>query len=92
MERILEMLYNGDISPCDQSHCENPHYRELCRRSLDEADCFAASLDQEKREQFDALMEHYLEICYMEKTQAFTDGFRLGARIMSDVFYGGRAC
>lgn len=92
MERILEKLYNGEISPCDNNRCDDPNYRELCRCSLDETDAFAQRLDQDQREQFDELMEHYLEICYMEKTQSFTDGFRLGARMMCDVFYGGQAC
>ena len=31
-------------------------------------------------------MDHYLEVSFMEKTQAFTDGFRLGAQVMCEVF------
>lgn len=39
------------------------------------------------KEEFDLLMEHYLELTFIEKTQSFTDGFRIGAGVMCEVFY-----
>ncbi|MFR5011899.1 MAG: DUF6809 family protein [Acutalibacteraceae bacterium] len=39
------------------------------------------------KEEFDLLMEHYLELTFIEKTQCFTDGFRIGAGVMCEVFY-----
>ena len=81
MERILEQLYKGDLCPAD-----NPDYRRLCSANLEETDRFANSLAEERREAFDILMDHYLEVSFMEKTQAFTDGFRLGAQVMCEVF------
>lgn len=92
MERILEELYNGSICPAENRRCDSPEYERLCRESLKETDAFAGGLKEEQREAFDAMMENYLELCYMEKTQAFCDGFRLGARMMCAVFCqdGGR--
>ena len=31
-------------------------------------------------------MEHYLELTYLEKSETFCQGFRLGAGIMCEVF------
>lgn len=86
MERILEELYNGSICPAENRSCDDPEYEGLCRESLKETDAFAKGLGKEQREAFDAMMENYLELCYMEKTQAFCDGFRLGAQMMCAVF------
>ena len=52
---------------------------------------FQKKLDDESRKSFDALLEHYLELTYIEKSQTFCDGFRLGAGIMCEVFKG-REC
>lgn len=52
---------------------------------------FSKKLDDESRKSFDALLEHYLELTYIEKSQTFCDGFRLGAGIMCEVFKG-REC
>lgn len=90
MERILEQLYNGDLSPADSRNYDNPQYPGMCQVVLEETEEFAAALKAERREEFDAMMDHYLELCYVEKTQAFSDGFRIGARIMCEVFAGGR--
>lgn len=86
MERILEQLYTGDLCPADNSVVENPDYQRLCRANLEEMDRFANLLTEERREAFDTVMDHYLEVSFMEKTQAFTDGFRLGAQVMCEVF------
>ena len=86
MERILEQLYKGDLCPADNCQVENPDYHRLCSANLEETDRFANSLAEERREAFDVLMDHYLEVSFMEKTQAFTDGFRLGAQVMCEVF------
>ncbi|MBS6953185.1 MAG: hypothetical protein KH230_08110 [Enterocloster asparagiformis] len=86
MERILEQLYAGDLCPADNSVVENPNYRSLCKANLEETDRFANSLTEERREAFDIMMDHYLEVCFMEKTQAFADGFRMGAQVMCEVF------
>ena len=72
MERILEQLYKGDLCPADNCQVENPDYRRLCNANLEETDRFANSLAEERREAFDVLMDHYLEVSFMEKTQAFT--------------------
>ncbi len=89
MERILEQLYNGDLCPADSRIYDNPQYPGMCEVVLEETEEFAGALKAERREAFDAMMDHYLELCYVEKTQAFCDGFRIGARMMCEVFASG---
>lgn len=86
MERILEELYAGDLQPAENRNWDNPEYESKCAQSVKEIEAFSRQLDQESREAFDAMMDHYLELCYIEKTQAFSDGFRIGARMMWEVF------
>lgn len=86
MGRILEELYSGDLQPAENRNWDNPEYEEKCEASLEEVHAFCERLDQESREAFDTLMENYLELCHIEKTQAFSDGFRIGARMMWEVF------
>lgn len=90
MERVLEQLYNGDLCPADSRSYDNPMYPGMCEVVLEETEEFAGALKPERREVFNAMMDHYLELCYVEKTQAFCDGFRVGARIMCEVFADGR--
>ena len=87
MEPILSRLYAGEIVPAEHAVEGNPRYEELCGISLREMDAFTKKLDEETRQEFDKLMEHYLELTYIEKTQTFGDGFRLGAGIMCEVFW-----
>ena len=87
MGKLLEQLYAGEIQPCERISCDNEEYKALCRESLEEIERFSKKLDVDMREEFDGLMEHYLKLTYMEKTQTFGDGFRIGAGLMCEVFY-----
>ena len=86
MGRILEELYIGDLQPAENRNWDDPEYEVKCEASLEEVHAFCERLDEESREAFDTMMENYLELCHMEKTQAFSDGFRIGARMMWEVF------
>ena len=82
MSSILEQLYAGDLTPAENVIQGNEEYDRLCRQSVQEIEEFSKKLDDESRKSFDALLEHYLELTYIEKSQTFCDGFRLGAGIM----------
>lgn len=87
MGKLLEQLYAGELQPCERVSQDNEEYKALCRESLEELERFSRKLDVDLREEFDGLMEHYLELTYMEKAQTFGDGFRIGAGLMCEVFY-----
>lgn len=87
MGKLLEQLYAGELQPCERVSHDNEEYKVLCKESLEEIEHFSRKLDVDLREEFDGMMEHYLELTYMEKAQTFGDGFRIGARLMCEVFY-----
>lgn len=87
MGKILNRLYAGEVHPADSVIRGCREYEALCRESLKEMECFTEKLDGEMKEEFNTLLEHYLELTYMEKAHTFSHGFRLGAGIMWEVFY-----
>ena len=86
-EKILQQLYRGDLCPAENTIRGNAEYDALTRQSMDDFNRFTDKLDRDMKEEFDLLMEHYLELTFIEKTQCFTDGFRIGAGVMCEVFY-----
>ena len=87
MGKILQQLYRGDLCPAENIIRGNAEYDALTRQSMDDFNRFTDKLDRDMKEEFDLLMEHYLELTFIEKTQCFTDGFRIGAGVMCEVFY-----
>lgn len=87
MGKILDKLYAGELHPADRVIRDCKEYEAMCRNSLREMESFTDKLDSDMKQEFDTLMEHYLELTYIEKSQTFSDGFRMGAGIMCEVFY-----
>ena len=77
----------GKILQAEKTIRGNAEYDALTRQSMDDFNRFTDKLDRDMKEEFDLLMEHYLELTFIEKTQCFTDGFRIGAGVMCEVFY-----
>ena len=92
MGKILQQLFRGELCPSEYTIQGNAEYDALTRQSLEEMNRFAGKLSQEEKMEFDRLMEHYLELTYLEKSQCFSDGLRIGAGVMCEVFYENRAC
>lgn len=86
------MIYEGELRPSEERIEGDPEYERLCRQSLQEIDAFTAKLSEDMRREFDQLMEHYLELVYLEKADCYSRGFCAGAGIMSQVFYGQDSC
>lgn len=87
MGKILQQMYRGDLCPAENTIRGNREYDALSKQSLEDFNRFTDKLDRDMKEEFDALMEHYLELTFIEKTQSFSDGFRIGAGVMCEVFY-----
>lgn len=87
MGKILDKLYAGELHPADRMIQDCGEYEAMCRKSLREMERFTDKLDADMKLEFDTLMEHYLELTYMEKSHTFSDGFRMGAGIMCEVFF-----
>lgn len=86
MNTILEKLYNGEISPAEQFRPQSEEYRALWRRNLREYEAFVQKLGEPLAREFRQIMDDHLDGCPLELSGAFIDGFRLGARMMIDVY------
>lgn len=89
MKNILEQLYNGEIFPAEQYRNkeqkdqksyreENSHYEEFIEILRKQEPPLDELFDEVMNERFEETQDEYAGI--------FISGFRLGARIMAEVF------
>ena len=74
MGKILQQLYRGDLCPAENTIRGNAEYDALTRQSMDDFNRFTDKLDRDMKEEFDLLMEHYLELTFIEKTSVLQMG------------------
>lgn len=91
MKSILQALYDGKLYPAEQYAPKSKEYQtishEYSRHCHDFSDALA-ELDPPMANQFEKILEEQNETMSYELSEMFIDGFRLGARIMIDVFHG----
>lgn len=91
MDTILQQLYEGNLDPVPQSQPMTQEYRAVSQRYYRHREDFRSTLqalDPAVSEQFDRLADEMLELDCLERRELFIDGFRLGARMMMEVFDG----
>lgn len=91
MKSILSELYNGNIFPAEQYITKNKEYRQIYQKNYQHYEDFIETLSKvnpplDKR--FIEIMDEQLDVIPYEFSEMFIDGFRLGARIMMDIFQG----
>lgn len=91
MKSILEALYDGKLYPAEQSFPKSEEYHRISRAHSQHQRDFSDALrklDPSLVQQFDTIIEEENEDMSYELTDMFISGFRLGARIIIDVFQG----
>ena len=87
MEKIIEKLYYGEINVGEYF---NPMTREPFAKAIKEGqdaeDAFYARLPDDMKHDFELVLQKRVESASMEYVNVFTEGFRLGARVMLDIF------
>jgi len=86
MQDIIEKIYRGELYPAEQIEPMLQDFRVKWEESKDNVDDFHNRLTEELKPLFEAVMVGKLEIATLEQTQAFVDGFKLGARLLVEVF------
>lgn len=86
MQEIIEKIYRGELYPAEQIDPMFQNFREKWEKSKGNTDAFSAKLSDELRPLFETVMVDKLEIATLEQTQAFVDGFKLGAKLLVEVF------
>lgn len=83
MHSQLHNLFHGNVRPVENMRIEHPDYldKEQAADMLEYEFC-ASLTSREQRDQYDNTLEVRGQVTLMETTQAFIDGYRLGARMM----------
>ena len=90
IKNILYELYAGNISPWEQYFPESDEYRKLCKKHIQHHSDFIdilKKLDPPLHKQFIKIIDELSETTPYEFSEMFMGGFRLGVRIMIDVFH-----
>lgn len=86
MDSLLKQMYGGfDRFPADMIGINVPefiHIRDKCY-TLHEA--FRNKLHSELAEDFDRLIESQVEIAMVGMEEGFTEGFKMGARLIIEI-------
>lgn len=89
VESVLEQLYFGRIYPAEQYAAKGEEYRRLRRENEKHYEEFMemlSKLDPPLDKRFGEIMDERLDVMLYELPEMFVSGFRLGARIMTEVF------
>ena len=86
MSAILADLYYGRISPWERSPTRSAESREIDRKIEDEKRYFIQKMSLDDCQRFQELENLYSQSSGAEQVDAFTHGFKLGAKLMVAVF------
>ena len=86
---ILQQLFDGEIFPSEDISPikTNPEARKLNNTISDEMEYFFNTLSEIEKKRFQNLYELHNEYSSMYGYECFTYGFKLGAKILIDIFY-----
>ena len=83
----LEDLYYGDIVPHEHSFKRGSAYSEVLSYVIRHQDSLIPTLTVQQKEIFEKLKDYEAELHGMNEREAFISGFKLAARIMTEVLY-----
>lgn len=85
MQKIIEMLYDGEIFPNEQLKVRIAGYKEAKEIAFEAHEIFESKLCQAMKDELDEFLSKQFDVTGIEQTQIFIDGFKLGARLMSEI-------
>lgn len=83
MDKILQALYSGQIYPAEQYHPSIEEYKILRKKHYED---FIKKIGSPLDKEFERIMDEQFDTLPLELSQMFIDGFRLGARMMIEIF------
>lgn len=87
MRSIIEELYYGNIEPQELSDSEMILKLKKTLRKVNESEeKLISEFTDEQKEKFADFSERYNEFSGVSNADSFVTGFRLGARMMLDIF------
>jgi len=86
MDKILQALYDGEIYPAEQYRPMIEEYTVLRKKQYQKYEDFIKKIGSPLDEEFIKIMDEQLDAIPFELSEMFIDGFRLGARMMIEIF------
>ena len=89
MKNILLQLYNGEIFPAEQyipKITEYQNMRKEYRQNYQDFIKKIESIEPQLKEQFIKILDEQLNFFPLDTSEMFIEGFRLGARMMIEIF------
>ena len=86
MKTILHALYGGEVAPYEEPGLSSKEFYEVNRKIQQEKRYFTGKLLVDDCQRFEQLEGLYSEASDMEVQDAFCRGFRLGAKILMEIF------
>jgi len=86
MEKILEQLYKGEIYPYSTFQTTIDEFKENRDKAFTSYSSFLEKSPDRLKDEFIQLIDTHLDLLPYELEQNFIEGFRIGARMMTEVF------
>ncbi len=86
MKSMLEELFYGNLHLSDRSYKRGSEYDRAANSFVEASDKFRSTLDKSQAEVYDAIMTARDKVNYLELTDRFIYGFRMGAMITMEVY------
>lgn len=91
MKSILLKLYQGELFPSEQINVKTEEYQAMRRKHFKHYEDFSAqlkALNPPLDETFISIMDEQLDAVPLEVAGTFIEGFRLGARMIIEIYQG----
>lgn len=85
-EKILSELYHGNINPVAKSVVQGSAYQKAMHQLSDIEERLMAQLDAEQKKLLQDFVSAQGNLNLISGEERFTDGFRMGARMMLEIF------
>ncbi|MBS4960274.1 MAG: hypothetical protein KHZ62_05595 [Clostridiales bacterium] len=83
---ILEQLYYGVLRPASQHTKKMKQYEIAQKNAASAYESFLTKLPENLKSEFIDTMDRQWKLLPLEDEQSFIDGFRLGIKMMAEVF------
>lgn len=87
MQDTIEALYYGEITPHEQLTPQTEDYQERMQTFTTLREQFQNQLSDVQRKELTSLLDAQVAMLSCEVAQSFVDGFKLGARLLTETFY-----
>ncbi|MFK4165648.1 DUF6809 family protein [Paenibacillus lautus] len=86
MPSFLESLYYGQLNPAEKAVSNDPQYRQVSRQLSESMEVWKKKLSDDDFHELEELLDLYRQVQGLEMAASFTDGFKLGASMIIEVY------